>query len=153
MFEKILYPTDFSEVSTKALGHITQLESAGLKQVVVLRVIDQKKVETISRGVGWAGLGVADFLQQTTQWMENEAQKEMESIEAKLREVGIEVKVRVETGDPRTRINEVAEEEDVSAIVLGSHGRNNVGSVLLGSVATNVIHHSKRPVVVIKRDI
>ena len=102
--------------------------------------------------MGWAGLGVAEFLKQTTQWLQEEAKKEMEFIETELQEAGIEVKPRVETGDPRTRIVEVAEEEDVSAIVLGSHGRSNIGSVLLGSVATNVIHHSKRPVVVIKRD-
>ena len=152
MFEKVLYPTDFSEVSQKALGYITKLKSAGLNQVVVLRIIDQKKVENISRGVGWAGLEVAEFLKQTKQWLQEEAKKEMEPIESVLRKAGIEVKERVETGDPRTRIVEVAEEEDVSAIVLGSHGRNNVSSVLLGSVATNVIHHSKRPVVVIKRD-
>ena len=39
-------------------------------------------------------------------------EKEMEPIETELQEAGIEVKARVETGDPRTRIVEVAEEED-----------------------------------------
>jgi hypothetical protein len=40
MFEKILYPTDFSDVSKKALTYIMAMRGAGVKQVVVLRVID-----------------------------------------------------------------------------------------------------------------
>ena len=40
MFEKVLYPTDFSKVSKKALGSITKLKSAGLNQVVVLRIME-----------------------------------------------------------------------------------------------------------------
>ncbi len=152
MFEKILYPTDFSDVSKKALPHIKKMKEAGTQQIIVLRVIDQRKVENISRGVGWSGLGVAEFLKQTTQWLEDEAKNEMEPIETELREAGIEVKVRVETGDPHTRIVEVAEEENVSAIVLGSHGRSNIGSMLLGSVASHVVHHAKVPVLIINRD-
>jgi len=40
MFEKILYPTDFSDVSKKALDYIEQLKEAGTKEVIVLHVID-----------------------------------------------------------------------------------------------------------------
>ena len=43
MFEKILYPTDFSDVSKKALAYIKSLKSAGTKQVIILRVINKKK--------------------------------------------------------------------------------------------------------------
>jgi nucleotide-binding universal stress UspA family protein len=53
---------------------------------------------------------------------------------------------------PQTKILEVAEEEGVSSIVLGSHGRGNLSTALLGSVSGYVIQHSKIPVVVIKRD-
>lgn len=64
----------------------------------------------------------------------------------------MDVRVRVENGLPQTLILEIAESKEVSAIVIGSHGRSNVSKVLLGSVSDHVIRHAKRPVLVIKRD-
>ncbi|MGQ9748471.1 universal stress protein [Desulfosoma sp.] len=40
----------------------------------------------------------------------------------------------------------------MSAIILGSHGRSNLSSVLLGSVSEYVIRHAKKPVIVVRRD-
>ena len=45
-------------------------------------------------------------------------------------------------------ILEVADEQDASAIVIGSHGHGLV-STLLGSVSRRVVHHSRRPVLVV----
>jgi len=152
MFEKILYPTDFSDVSQKALEYIISLKSAGARQVIILRVINEKKAEYISQGVAWAGVEVADFLRQTYQKLTEEAYNELKPVETELKGAGFDIKVMVEKGNPYSRILEVAEEQDVSAIILGSHGRSNLGSVLLGSVSDHVIRHSKKPVIVIKRD-
>jgi nucleotide-binding universal stress UspA family protein len=151
MFEKIMYPIDFSEVSRKAIPYLKKLKSAGTKQIVLLRVIDERKVECISRGIAWAGAEVADFLQQTTQWLKEEAEKEMDSLKTEFEKEGFDVHARVEVGSPYSKIVDIAEEEDVSAIILGSHGRNNLYSTLLGSVSDYVIRHCKRPVIVIKR--
>lgn len=48
-------------------------------------------------------------------------------------------------------IVKAADDEDAEAIVVGSRGRSGVRSVLLGSVANGVVHHSARPVVVAPR--
>ncbi|MGQ9483439.1 MAG: universal stress protein [Desulfosoma sp.] len=58
----------------------------------------------------------------------------------------------MEEGVPHVKILEVANEENVSAIILGSHGRSNLSSVLLGSVSEYVIRHAKKPVIVVRRD-
>jgi muramoyltetrapeptide carboxypeptidase LdcA involved in peptidoglycan recycling len=73
MFEKILYPTDFSDVSKKAMNYLAQLKDAG------------------------------------------------------------------------------EEEEKVSVIVIGSHGKTNLEEMFLGSVSEKVIRQSKKPVLIIKR--
>ncbi len=44
-----------------------------------------------------------------------------------------------------------AEEHDGGLIVLGSHGRSGLGSVLIGSVAQAVAAHSSRPVLIVHR--
>jgi nucleotide-binding universal stress UspA family protein len=48
-------------------------------------------------------------------------------------------------------IVKAAEEHDASLIVLGSHGRTGLASVLIGSVAEAVAAHSRRSVLIIHR--
>jgi nucleotide-binding universal stress UspA family protein len=62
------------------------------------------------------------------------------------------VKTVVKTGFPWREILEVEKKEAPSILVIGSHGRSNLGDVFLGSVSDRVIRKSKGPVMVIKRD-
>jgi len=48
-------------------------------------------------------------------------------------------------------IVKIADEHDTSLIVLGSHGRTGLASVLIGSVAEAVAAHSRRSVLIIHR--
>jgi len=144
MFKKILYPTDFSDVSKKAMGYLVQLKDAGTKEIVVLHVIDEKGIDAISR----YGAGNAETLIRE---IEKEAMEEGKKIEKKLMQSGLNVKVRIERGVPLKEILTVEEEEKVSVIVIGSHGKTNLGEMFLGSVSEKVIRQSKKPVLVIKR--
>ena len=144
MFEKILYPTDFSDVSKKALDYLVQLKDAGTKEIVVLHVIDERGIDAISR----YGSGSAETI---IGGIEKEAREEGKKIEKKLRQSGLTVKVRIEMGVPLKEILKVEEEEGVSVIIIGSHGKTNIKEMLLGSVSEKVIRKSKNPVLVIKR--
>ena len=59
--------------------------------------------------------------------------------------------MRIEKGIPFKEILRVENEEDISLIVIGSHGKSNVEEMLLGSVSEKVIRKAKSPVIVIKR--
>ena len=48
-------------------------------------------------------------------------------------------------------IVDLADDHDASLIVLGSHGRNGVADLLLGSVAGAVAAHSRRSVLITHR--
>ena len=144
MFEKILYPTDFSDVSKKALDYLVQLKDAGTKEIIILHVIDERGMDAISRyGAGSA----ATVIREITK----EAEEEGKKIEKKLMQSGLIVKIRIETGVPLKEILKVEGEEKVSAIVIGSHGKTNLEEMFLGSVSEKVIRQSKKPVLVIKR--
>jgi nucleotide-binding universal stress UspA family protein len=63
---------------------------------------------------------------------------------------GFKAEILATTGTPIwRRIVDVAEEQDASLIVLGSHGRTGLAGVLLGSVAVGVAQHSERAVLIV----
>jgi nucleotide-binding universal stress UspA family protein len=59
--------------------------------------------------------------------------------------------VAIEAAPAWKAIVDVAEERDGSLIVLGSHGRKGLGSILIGSVAEAVAAHSPLPVLIVHR--
>lgn len=145
MFEKILLPTDFSDVAEKALACVKQLKDAGTKEVVILHVIKKDSINVIAQYSS-----IRDFREVENE-VEGEARKKMARIEEELKEIGFQVKTRIETGFPFNEILRVENEENVSVIVMGSHGISNIKEILLGSVSEKVIRKAKKPVLVIKR--
>jgi nucleotide-binding universal stress UspA family protein len=51
-------------------------------------------------------------------------------------------------GDPASQIMEAADEREASLVVVGHRGHNQAVSLLLGSVATRLVHHANQPVLV-----
>ena len=46
---------------------------------------------------------------------------------------------------------DLADELDAPVIVMGSRGRSPVAAAVLGSVSTGVLHHGRRPVLIVPR--
>ena len=85
-------------------------------------------------------------------YREEETQKQLKRIANELKKAGLEVRLRIEYGIPVKEILRVEkEEEETSAIVIGSHGMSNLQELFLGSVSEKVIRRSIKPVFVIKR--
>ena len=145
MFAKILYPTDFSDVSKKALDYIKQLKEGGSKEVVVLHVMDVRVVEALHR------YGTESSFEKLENRMKEEAEESLAKIEKELKQDGLEVRKKIKIGIPLREILKTEEEEDVSVIVIGSHGRSNLEEMLLGSVSEKVVRKCKKPVLVVKR--
>ncbi len=145
MFKKILFPTDFSDVSKKAVKYIKQLKGAGAQEVIILHVIDEKELNVLSR--------VPDQYPQIMELLNKEVSSEMTAILAVMESEGFLVKGEVKKGNHFEIIMDTAAKEKVSVIVLGSHGRSNIGEMVMGSVSENVIRHARVPVLVVSRQI
>ena len=143
MFRKILYPTDFSDRSKKALTYLTQLKAAGTEEVVILHVVDTRNLH-IPEIFSMLDLSLLGEKQAAA------AAKEAKKIAGKLNDAGIKTTIRIEKGIPFQEILRVEKEESVSLVVIGSHGASNVEQMLLGSVSEKVIRKSKAPVLVVK---
>ncbi len=70
--------------------------------------------------------------------------------EALLKEAGTQCSREIAIGPIAQSIAECAEKRGCDAIVMGSRGLGAVASLVLGSVATKVVHLSKLPVVLVK---
>ena len=144
----MLYPTDFSDVAGKAMGYLRQLKDAGADEVVILHVIDARTIyQDLHIPMPYA---LEDFSVLEEKYA-IQAQDAAASLAETLTDMGLKVKVRIERGIPFKEILRVESEENVSLIVIGSHGKSNVEEMLLGSVSEKVIRKAKKPVLVVKR--
>ena len=147
MFTKILFPTDFSDVATKAMDYIKQLKEAGSQEVVILHVINRRIIDGLMRH------GISDSDRDKWHKKAREvADEAMAEMRKDLESAGFTVTCLVKTGFPWQEILAVEDAEVPSVIVIGSHGRSNIGEMLLGSVSDRVIRKCQRPILVVKRD-
>ncbi len=143
MFKKILYPTDFSEIAQAAIKYIEQLKSAGASEVVVLHAIDSRSLDLLVYNPA-----VSMEFEKT---LREDAQNKMSSVRSHLEGMGFVVSTGIKVGIPSRVILDAEKQEDLSLIVLGSHGKSNIREMLLGSVSEEVIRSAQKPVLVIKR--
>ena len=154
MFTKILYPTDFSDTAGKSLQYLKELRKAGARKVVLLNVIHQRildSLETIHKAVYFQDGRYEEDSEAAIQKIESERKKKMAPLVTELEAAGFEVTVRIEKGHPVTQILKVEKDENVSAVVMGSHGRNDIVDSLIGTVSAKVVRRSATPVLLIKR--
>ncbi|MGQ9674849.1 MAG: universal stress protein [Chloroflexota bacterium] len=134
-FERVLFATDFSPSASAAQQFVVGLHSAQPEEVIVLHVLDERLV----RG------RPPEALQRLT----DEARRQLDSVVAELARLGLNVRGRLERGEPVASIVEITENEDAGSVVMGSRGRGVAVELLLGSTAEGVARRSHRPVVIV----
>jgi len=156
MFRKILYPTDFSDCAVKVLGYAKSFKDAGTEEVVIVHVMDVLGMATMTTGVAWSGGGESplsyEYEREVQEMMSANVEKKLGELKTELERIGLKVSVKTPEGAPFKEILKIADDENVSLIALGSHGKSNITERLLGSVSEKVIRKSKQPVLVVKRD-
>ena len=63
---------------------------------------------------------------------------------------GVQYQEHVLIGDPAEKIAELAKRGRFDKVIMGTHGRGALSAMLMGSVATKVLHHSSVPVTLVK---
>jgi nucleotide-binding universal stress UspA family protein len=78
------------------------------------------------------------------------AQKALDPAVRLLKRARVAHRTHVMYGDPGATVAEAARRLKCGAIVMGTRGHGAVGNLLLGSVATKVVHLAKVPVTLVK---
>ncbi|MCS7082381.1 MAG: universal stress protein [Bacteroidetes bacterium] len=149
-WERILYPTDFSEVSRAALPWALLLAEAFGSTLVVFHMLylgedpqviekapSEAELEAMRQRLH-AHLGTVHPLES-----EDSIRRTAESAPVRLE------RVLVRGYAAYDEILQYAEEQ-ADAIVMATHGRTGLAHLLLGSTAEKVLHHSRKPVLVIR---
>jgi nucleotide-binding universal stress UspA family protein len=140
MFEKILFPTDFSEYAKRTLDCVAGFP--GAREVILLHVIQEARSP---RGGGEIG----DTFYRTGENFLREEKRYLENLSQTLR-VATAV---ISSSDTAGAIIETAEERGVSLIVVGARGNNLVEGILLGSVSMAVLRRSRTNVLIMRHKI
>ncbi|WP_302081774.1 universal stress protein [Salinibaculum rarum] len=142
MIDRILVPIDGSAQAEEACELV--FEEFPDATLVLLHVINPAEA---SYG---AQASIPSFSEEWYREEKRRAEELFEDIEQQASDHGIEVEHTVEVGKPPHAIAAFAEEHDIDHIVMGSHGREGVSRILLGSVAETVMRRSPVPVTVVR---
>jgi len=142
-FKNILIATDFSEVSQHALLHALAMAKRYDAKLTVVHVAPPEAqtpipMEPVPVELDWQKRRGAESLAR------------LEGFEA-LHMYPHEMVLR--QGNPWPEIRALIEQRGVDLIVLGTHGRGLIGTLLLGSVAEQVLRHATCPVLTVGPDV
>ncbi|MEJ2665849.1 MAG: universal stress protein [Deinococcales bacterium] len=142
-FARILIPVDGSPCSDRAVQEAIALGRIFGSALTFLSVVDNplRGVYGYSEGIGYYS-DVIEALERT-------ANAALEQAAAAARAAGLDVDIRLVTGEvPVDAILKAEEDHDLT--VLGTHGRHGVDRVFLGSVTEGVLRHSRLPHLVVR---
>ena len=140
--QKPLVPIDGSESAMRALSHtIAELRDRAGVQVHLLNV-QTPPVHTFP-----GKLVPPDLFSQE---LRREGQAVLDQAQAVVQSAGLLSVCHVRIGRPGDEIAACAAEQDCDAVVMGKRGMGAAAGLLLGSVATKVVHAAQVPVTLVK---
>ena len=133
----VLFPTDFSAISSRALEYVERLAAKGLSQVTVLNALDVPGGEDLSPGLPGDAAGAAR--DSAGAWKTAPPESLIFPWST----------TTFDPGHPLPAILQILESQDISLIVMGTQGKGFIKEIFLGSVAHNVSRLATCPVLLI----
>jgi nucleotide-binding universal stress UspA family protein len=147
MYERILIPTDGSDVAEAAVDHALDLAEQYGAEVHALYVVD---IDSVNYSLGTEQV---DRLKQgrfdEMEEVKERADEATGAVADRGAERGIDVVEHVSGGRPHKVIADYAEDNEMDLVVMGSHGRAGVRRALLGSVTERTLRSTHVPVLVV----
>jgi nucleotide-binding universal stress UspA family protein len=140
---RILVPVDGSDVALRALDYAVRLVRLIGEGEAEIHLVNVQPPMTGSVGAFVGSENVARFLQE-------ESDNAMAGARQLLEREGLPVHAVMRVGSAGEAIAVHARELPCDEIVMGTRGLGRIGSLVLGSVATQVVHLAECPVTLIK---
>ena len=140
---KLLVTTDGSDNANRVIDYV--IKQAG-------RCAEAVEVHLLNVQMPLTSLNIKLFISidDLNAYYRDEGMVALKIAREKLDAAGIKYEFHIGVGDPAQVIAQYAEDKGCEQIVMGTRGLGTVSNLVLGSVATKVIHLAKVPVVLVK---
>ncbi|MCX5863944.1 MAG: universal stress protein [Deltaproteobacteria bacterium] len=135
MFRKLLLCVDPYPPSNTLVSHAIALKQVGAEETILAHIL-------------------ADAPLELDTMLREQARPEMEQQKQILEEAKLKASIAMEAGIPAHALNALAEKEDASLLIIGTHGRGLLESMVLagsplGNVSSKLLHLSHRPMLLV----
>jgi len=138
MYKRILVSLENSRYDDAIIAHVRDLARACKASVLLIHVAD-----------GWAARNANQLdLRESEEMKEDLAY--LERLAAGLRKDGVDAESLLAGGDPSKEICAAADREKCDLIAMSTHGHGFVKDVIYGSVANEVRHMTRVPVLLVR---
>lgn len=137
MYKKILLPVENSGYDAGIVEYVRDLARWSGASVVVIHVAD-----------GFAARNLKELSLRESEEMRDDRDY-VEQVARTLSDAGITSDCVLAAGDPAKEIREFAEREGCDLIAMATHGHRFLKDLLFGSVANEVRHSSRVPVLLV----
>ena len=143
MTMKILLPVDGSECSMRAVDRLLTHNSwfREMPEIHLLHVQPPIPIGRVQAHIG------KDTLHD---YYREESQTVLAPVQDRLNAAERFHTTHIHVGQPAEVISKMAEELQCDLVVMGAHGRGVLANIVMGSVATRVLHLTKCPVLIVK---
>ncbi len=138
MYKRILIPVENSPYDAAILAHVRQLARLTGASLVLIHVADG----FAARNAKQLHLRESEEMRLDLEYLELKAEE--------LKREGFEVESVLAGGDPAREIAEAAERERCDLIAMSTHGHRWLKDLLYGSVASEVRHITRVPVLLVR---
>lgn len=132
MFNRILIATDLSDASDKLINCAGALKKLGTREVVLFHALRIKHLDYLKFDLA------------------RDAEPFLEKQKAALEKSGFTASVHIGESETSYELNLCAAKNDVSLIIIGTHGKSLLKHALIGGEATKILQHHRKPVLVIR---
>jgi universal stress protein A len=141
--QHVLVPIDFSATADRALAYAIALAQQLQARLTLLHVLEMTPVtmDEMTAGV------TATYLEA----QETEAQHLLQASLERVQRAGLQGDSLLVQGTPTQMIVDMAGEQGVDLILMGTHGRTGLAHMFLGSVAEHVVRAAPCPVLLTRK--
>ncbi len=131
MYERILVPLDGSELARQVFPYVAELALAFGSEVVLVGVCEPEESE---------------YGQACRLYINSESEQLRDSI----KDSAVKFRTVVLVGKPAEQILDYAGKNDISLVIILSHGRSGIMTWSLGSTASKVLHRVGVPLIIVR---
>ena len=145
--------TDGSDCSNLAIDKGVELASLSGGTVYAVYVVSSASLFSMNQGYSYSmgkNPDLAPMYKEMHGMMEKQGHQALNYVKGLGEMKGVNVESVLLDGNPSDELIRYAEEEKMDIVIMGTLGKTGLDRFLLGSVAGNLVRHSKVPVMVVR---